>query len=130
MNPETRLMQRIQIAASRLGWRLFRNNVGLAWTGTPFRLKEPENTVLLKNARRVRFGLARGSPDLVGWKLVTITPDMVGQIVAVFAGLEIKQPGRNPAEVQENFIDTLNNAGGYGRVVRSVDDLPPQTENV
>lgn len=127
MNRETPIMQRIQIAASKLGWRLWRNNVGLAWTGVPYQTGAPE-TVLLRKARRIRFGLVPGSSDLIGFKLVTVTPDMVGSIIAVFAAIEVKTRIGKLSEAQQNFIDTVQRAGGYAAMMRSASDLPPSPQ--
>jgi hypothetical protein len=45
---------------------------------------------------------ARGSADLIGYRSITITPDMVGQQVAVFASIEVKTPtGRIRPEQQQ-----------------------------
>jgi hypothetical protein len=49
--------------------RLWRNNIGLAFY----------------QGKYVQYGLAPGSGDLIGFRSVTITPEMVGQRVAVFA---------------------------------------------
>ena len=76
---ETDLQQRIRLAlGTRPDLRLFRNN-----TGT---LPDP------RTGRPVQFGLARGSADLIGYRTVTITPEMVGQRVAIFTSLEVKTP--------------------------------------
>lgn len=33
------------------------------------------------------------TPDLIGWKTIIITPDMVGTQIAQFVGAEVKKPG-------------------------------------
>ncbi len=72
---ETNLMRQIMLAVSKLkNVRIFRNNTGFDATN------------------KVRYGLVTGSSDLIGWKSVTVTPDMVGQQVAVFVALEVKTP--------------------------------------
>jgi hypothetical protein len=70
----------------------------------------------------VQFGLARGSADLIGYRTVTITPDMVGQDVAVFVSLEVKTPTGRIRPEQANWQRTISAAGGIAAVVRSVDD--------
>lgn len=65
-----------------------------------------------------------GGSDLIGWKTVTITPEMVGRKVAIFVALELKsdvgkvrfQPG------QSEFLKAVTDAGGLGGVARSVED--------
>lgn len=69
--------------------------------------------------RMVRFGLGAGSPDIVGWKAIEITPDMVGQRVAVFVGIEIKIPGEQPRPDQNFWLSRLNAAGGIAGVAHS-----------
>jgi hypothetical protein len=63
-------------------------------------------------------GLHKGSSDLIGWKTVEITPDMVGQHVAIFTAVEVKTgSGRTTAE-QEQFLQAVRAAGGIGVVMR------------
>ena len=81
------------------------------------------NTGALKDAtgRLVRYGLCPGSSDLIGLRQVTITPDMVGQRLAVFAAVEVKDRGR-PTEQQAAFLNLIQQAGGLAGVARSVAD--------
>lgn len=109
MNPETDLQQRIRLAlGTRSDLRLFRNQVG--------QLPDP------RTGRPVQFGLARGSADLIGWRTVTITPEMVGQRIAVFTSLEIKTPTGRLAPAQRNWLHAVDQAGGIAGVARSVSD--------
>jgi len=106
---ETDLQQRIRLAlGTRPDLRLFRNN-----TGT---LPDP------RTGRPVQFGLARGSADLIGYRTVTITPEMVGQRVAIFTSLEVKTPTGRIRPEQANWQRTVSSAGGIAAIVRSVDD--------
>ena len=41
-----------------------------------------------------------------------ITEDMVGETFAVFLAIEVKVPGEEPDDAQENFIEQVNQAGG------------------
>jgi hypothetical protein len=108
-NAETTIQQQIRLAlGTRPDARLFRNQVGS--------LPDP------RTGRLVTFGLARGSADLIGWRTVTITPDMVGQQVAVFTSIEIKSPTGRLAPLQANWLDAVQNAGGIAGVARSVTD--------
>ena len=75
-NSETTLQQQIRLAlGQRPDLRLFRNQVG--------QLPDP------RSGRWVQFGLAKGSSDLIGFKTVEITPEMVGEKVAVFCSIEV-----------------------------------------
>lgn len=108
-NPETELQQRIRLAlGTRPDTRLFRNQVG--------QLPDP------RTGRPVQFGLARGSADLIGWRTVTITPEMVGTRVAVFTSLEVKTPTGRLTPAQHNWLGAVRGAGGIAGVARSVGD--------
>jgi len=122
MKAETTLMQKIQLKASELGWRLFRNNVGLGWTGRPVPVKGT-NHVLLQNAKRIRFGLAIGSSDLVGIRPVKITADMVGTTIGQFVAREIKTPKGHATSEQIDFVLMVNRLGGDGLIISSVNAI-------
>lgn len=108
-NPETDLQQRIRLALGTLAeLRIFRNQVGS--------LPDP------KTGRPVQFGLARGSADLIGWRTVTVTPDMVGQRLAVFTSIEVKTPRGRLTPEQHNWLLAVQAAGGIAGVARSVAD--------
>lgn len=107
---------------------LFRANVGRAYTSNDV-VKVPRQMpvvmgprdVLLRNARPFDTGLPPGFSDLFGMVSVEITPDMVGQKVAIFTGLEVKD-GARVSPLQRNFINAVNDNGGRAGVVRSVAD--------
>ena len=108
-NAETTLQQQIRLALGmHPDTRLFRNQVGS--------LPDP------RTGRLVTFGLARGSADLIGWRTVLVTQDMVGQQLAVFTSIEVKTPTGRLAPLQANWFDAVQNAGGIAGVARSVDD--------
>jgi hypothetical protein len=102
---EQSIQQAIRLL-SRGTIRLFRNNVGALRDAT---------------GRLVRYGLAPGSSDLIGWRTITVTPDMVGQTVAQFVAIEVKDRGRATPE-QLTFIEAVTRAGGLAGVARSPDD--------
>lgn len=100
--------------------RIFRNHVGQGWTGK--HVKTEGGFTILQNARRCAFGLAVGSSDLVGWVSVTVTPDMVGQRVAVFTAVEVKNSrGGRASDEQPGFIRAVMEAGGRAGFARSVE---------
>jgi VRR-NUC domain len=116
---ESRIMRAI-LRLSVGNTRLFRNTIGSGMVGQHVRLED--GSVLFPRPSRVTFGLGKGTSDLVGWKVVTITPEHVGKLMAQFVALEVKQPkGRASAE-QKAFIDTVNLHGGRAGIVRSVED--------
>lgn len=122
MNPETKLMNQIQVRAAQLGFRLFRNTVGLAWLGTPIPINNTPH-VLLHNARRVRVGFTPGSSDLIGWRPVIVTQDMVGTVIAQFVAREVKTPNGRPTPGQIDFVNTVNDAGGDAMIITSPEHL-------
>ena len=108
-NIETKIQQEIRLGlGTRDDVRLFRTQVG--------QLPDP------RTGRPVQFGLAKGSADLVGWKTIEVTPDMVGQRVAVFTSIEVKTPTGRPTQYQRAWLEAVGNAGGIAGVARSVED--------
>lgn len=98
-NAETLLVAEIRLAlGKRTDVIMFRNSVGY------------------DKEKHVKFGLMKGSSDLIG----LVKPS--GRFIA----LEVKLPGwkrpRNQHErEQQEFIDMIRSAGGYGAFVTSVD---------
>ena len=108
-NAETTLQQQIRLAlGTRSDLRLFRNQVG--------QLPDP------RTGRPVQFGLARGSADLIGWRTITITPDMVGRQLAVFTSIEVKTPTGRVRPEQHAWLSTVQQSGGIAGIARSVAD--------
>jgi len=106
---EQSIQQHIRLACSTGPVRLFRNNVG--------RLPDP------RTGRWVEFGVGgKGAGDLIGWKRVTITPEMVGSTVAVFTSIEVKTPTGRIRPEQQQWLDAVQAAGGIAGVARSVED--------
>lgn len=118
-------MRRLQILASKLGARLFRQNSGQAWVGKtergPRTVRLGPNDIVLRNARPFHAG-HKGIADLGGWRPIVITPEMVGQTIAQRLEAEVKL-GTKPTADQRAWIDAVNAAGGRAGVVRSEEDL-------
>lgn len=107
---------------SRLGGRLFRNNVAKSWIGKYSKLED--GSVLIKNPRRLNSGLCEGSSDLIGWTSVTITADMVGRTLAIFTAIEVKSSTKMKAtKEQQSFIHAVNASGGIGVIARELKDI-------
>jgi len=98
--------------------RLFRNTCGTGWSGQ--HISGAGNIVTIGNARFVRYGLTPGSADLIGWQSVTVTPEMIGRKLAVFASIEVKGPSGRLTPEQDNWRSVLQSAGGAAGVARSV----------
>lgn len=104
---EAATLQEIRLSLGREpGLALFRNNVGV--------LRD-------QHGRPVRFGLHPGSSDLVGWRSLLVTSELVGTRLAVFSALEIKKPGgKHPVtDEQQAWIDAVARAGGFAGVARN-----------
>ena len=104
---EQQIQQHIRLACGTGDTRLFRNNTG---------------TLRDQNGRPVQFGLCKGSADLIGWTTRTVTPEMVGQRIAVFTSIEVKTPTGRLRPEQQQWLDAVQAAGGIAGVARSVDD--------
>lgn len=106
----------IQNAAMFLNCVLFRNSVGLF-------------TIIEKGKKRVvSVGLGTGSSDLIGYTTKTITPDMVGNKVAIFTAIEVKKGDWKPTKKlnkhelnQQKFINKVKDAGGIAGFANSID---------
>jgi len=105
MPSEQTIQQHIRLACSIGTCRLFRNNTG---------------TLKDINGRPVSFGLCKGSADLIGWTTRTVTPEMVGQQVAVFTSIEVKTPTGRVKPEQQQWLNAVQAAGGIAGVARSV----------
>lgn len=108
---EARVQDLARLTASKLGWRLFRNNVGV-----------------LKDERGipVRYGLCNDTPamnkrikssDLIGIRPVIITPDMVGTTLGQFVAREVKREGwkykgTEHEQAQLRFGEIVTSLGG------------------
>ncbi len=70
----------------------------------------------------MQFGLCKGSADLIGYRSIAITPDMVGTTVAVFLSIEVKTATGKLRPEQQQWLDAVQAAGGIAGVARSVED--------
>jgi len=120
---EAQVLQEIRLEASRVGWRLWRNNVGVAFDA---------------NGRPVRYGLANDSAqlnqqikssDLIGIAPRVITPADVGRTLGQFVAIEVKRQGWRPSAAggrevaQQRYIDTVVSLGGWGTIAQGVGDI-------
>lgn len=107
-NRETAVQNKIWLDIGALpNARLFRNNNGA--------YKNDQGQL-------VRYGLGTGTSDLIGFRVVTVTPEMVGQRIAVFAALEIKPSAKEkPTPAQAKFVEQVNAFGGLAGVAYSTE---------
>ncbi len=94
--------RRLMLDLMPLAVRIFRNNVGV--------LKD-------RFGNYIRYGLCNGSSDWIGWRPITITPDMVGKQVAVFLAIETKDT-TDANDDQLRFLSAVLEAGGIALVSR------------
>lgn len=118
---ERAIQNTILLAASKAGLTLWRNNVGMGWTGNAVRFAD--GSVRIAEPRPLHAGLHKGSSDLIGFRQVVVTAAHVGQTLAQFAAVEVKQPGRYPTADQRRFLEFVENAGGFALVARAAEDL-------
>lgn len=105
---EHAIQQSIILAHSKGDTRLLRNNCGQCQTG---------------DGRVIRYGVGNpGGSDLIGLHTVTVTPDMVGQKLAVFTAIEVKTPTGRATEQQQRFLVMVKGLGGIAGIARSVQD--------
>ena len=104
---EHEIQQRIRLACGRGTVRLWRNNTG---------------ALVDQQGRFVRFGLCKGSSDLIGLRSLEITPEMVGQRVAQFVALEVKTVNGTVSTEQRAFLQLVQQLGGLGAVCRSIEE--------
>ncbi len=116
---ETDVLKLVQLEASRLGIRLFRNNSGA--------FKDASD-------RWVRYGLGNvskklntslKSADLIGVTPIRVTQEMVGQTIGVFTSIEVKATGKLPnvqklgdrETAQLNWKNLILRFGGYAAIL-------------
>ena len=106
-NPETNIMNKIMLAMSKKGYLIWRNQVGLFKT---------------LDGRTVNIGI-KGSSDLMAVKPTIITPEMVGQTLAVFVAVEVKTSTGRQSEPQKKWQNAVEKLGVKYILARSEDDI-------
>ena len=102
--------------------KLFSNLRGNFYAGKL--IKHNGSSVVLGFARRLKAGCGPdGMPDYIGWRQLTITPDMIGKTIAQFCAMELKRfdgQGRTTPE-QIDMRDLINAQGGFAHIISSID---------
>ena len=119
-NQETNIQNQIRLAVAQAGATTFRNMTAQGWAGKV--VDRGTGYVTIANPSPLIAGLCVGSSDVIGWKPVVITPDMVGQTVAVFVALEIKTPVGKASTEQLRFVQAVQKAGGIAGFPTSADE--------
>jgi hypothetical protein len=129
---ETNILKIIMLKLSKCGVSIFRNNVGTGWIGKVHKVTKPimvhlngvpvhmnPGDIFIKDPRPLNAGLFNGSSDLIGWKTIEITPEMVGKKIAVFTSIEGKKHNGRISPTQAVWIQNVKNAGGIAAVART-----------
>lgn len=127
----TDLTHKIMIAVSPMGCTLFKNVRGGVY---PIQSVKPLINAVLKKAWGLALSLVKnmhpimaglgvnGSSDLIGFKKVVITQNMIGTTIAQFLAIEVKTENDTLKPDQQTFMDAVNDAGGIAGVARSPED--------
>jgi hypothetical protein len=124
---ETNIFKLSLVALSKLGTRLFRINTGRAWAGNkitklPANHKTWPGAIIIHDPRPFSTGTPKGYSDGTGWTPIVITPQMIGERIAVFTAVEAKTPTGRATSEQNNFIDQVEQAGGIAGIARSPEE--------
>lgn len=125
---ETNIFKLSLVALSELGSRIFRINTGSAWAGNkiiklPASHKTWPGAIVILDPRRFSTGTPPGYSDGTGWTPIVITPEMVGEQIAVFTAVETKtRIGKKATDDQQNFINQIIQTGGIAGVARSPEE--------
>lgn len=123
---ESNIQARTRLAAVAKHWRLWRN---------------PRGAGKMESGNFIRYGLANDSKklgdtlksgDLIGWRPVVITADMVGKVLAQFVSVECKSADWTPppldtkdkaAAAQYRWAMLVNREGGYAVFINDPNQL-------
>lgn len=107
----------IQTESKLTPWqRLWRVNAGQGWVG---RILESRSDYIKISYPQPFYGMPKGTPDMIGFDSIIITPDMVGKRVAVFVGEELKATEKDKLKPKQiNFKNLIVEMGGIHRETR------------
>lgn len=122
---EETVQAEVRLSAVKHEIQLFRNNVGVLVDAT---------------GRPVRYGLANESKefnkkiksgDLIGWRPVFITPDMVGKVIAQFVSVECKSQKKHARieKAQVRWAKLVQRSGGLALILSRAIEADDLTHN-
>lgn len=123
----TNFVKRIHLAIAPYA-TMFRVNTGLGWIGSSFKATKAmkielmPGDVVIRQARPLHAGLVKGGLDLIGWREVIITPEMIGQKIAQFVAQDPKYGTGRASPQQLIFIRNVRDAGGIAGTVKSEEE--------
>lgn len=100
---EKKIQTKIQTELSKLGCRMFRNQVGV---------------YKLPDGRVISSGLCKGASDLIGITPYVVKADDIGRVVGVFTAIEVKTKNGKVRAMQEKFVNFVRSIGGIGLIAR------------
>jgi hypothetical protein len=100
--------------------KIFRNISSMVFVGR--QLSNNNGIITLGNAHQIHAGLFTGASDLIGWKSLIVTPEMVGSRFSRFVSLEVKSATGKLRPEQVIWLDAVHAAGGIADVVRSPEE--------
>lgn len=108
---------------------IFSNPVGTAIVGGKQFYAKKAGAIPVKKGDRITiggqnitFGLYPGSSDYVGWNEIIITPEMIGQKIAVFTSIEIKTENDKLSKKQRTWNRIVRQAGGIVEAWHAIGD--------
>jgi ribosomal protein S19 len=118
VHTEAYVQSLVRIEAAQKGVRLWRNNVGVL----PNEMGQPVRYGLANDSQKLNKVVKSG--DLIGWRPVTIAPEMIGHRIAQFVSRECKKPswkysGNEHETAQLRWAQALNADGGDACFVTS-----------
>lgn len=119
---EADIQAHIRLAGTNRGWRLWRNNVGVAIDsrGVPVRYGLCNETKAMN--KRIK------SSDLIGIRPIIIGQHNVGKIIGQFVAYEVKDSkwtfkGNEHETAQLRFQNIVRNLGGHAQFINNPEDL-------
>ena len=116
---ESDIQNSILVALSESGAYALRINSGTFWGGEI--VAHDGRRLMLEHPTRIN-GAPAGTSDILGCSTVTITPDMVGQTVAIMFAVEVKRPGEPVPKHQDRYLALMRARGARAGVARSAED--------
>ena len=115
MRSESNILNDCLIALSKAGCKAFRHNVGMGWVGKSQRISHTQTVtvhagdVIVRKARPLHAGLAKGASDIIGIKPHIVTQKDVGTTIGVFISPEIKKENGRATKEQLHWINICKN---------------------
>ena len=86
--------------------------------------------VMTMDSRRIKVGIpppkgkgeGAGGSDQLGWETIEITPEMVGEKIAIFTAKELKTYGDRLKDNQADFLTLVYKNGGRASIVWERED--------